>query len=252
MRSMSTHDKDSGKQVMTVRALLAEPLRALPELPVIRHAYCSKETVDAAVSWLSSERSDLLMKLLDEETAIRNIMYYEAIAKIMNVLRKEAGAQIDVPQTELGMVDLLYEISRRLRKAYGLTDIPPRGKPLAPSPNGPFPPMLAVKVSQRNEERGATQEIVDTVLADFYDQRPDLWFVASEAAQRNLGFGIVQREMWSLLRKNILKRGFAEDVEHKVRQKGDLSSLLSACRVEFMSRVHAMSDNPCPPPKPEL
>ncbi len=218
----------------------------------MRHAYCSKEIVDAAVRWLHGNRPDLLKKLLDEETVIRNIIYYKVMGGIMHALRVEAKGQIEIPQNELGMIDLLYEISRRLRNAYELSNIPPRGKPLAPSPNGPFPPMLAVKISQRNEERGATQDIVDTVLADFYDQRPDLWFAASEAAQRNLGFGVVQREMWSLLRKSILKRGFAEDVEHKVRQKGDLASLLSACRVEFMSRIHKMCEIPYPPPKPEL
>jgi hypothetical protein len=239
MNTSGSRDKTMSKQ-----EYLSQPLRSLPELPVLRDSYCSQETVDRIVRWIHDNHPDRLMQLLREESGIRQATYYIAIKNIWAILKKEHLQEIEAMTPHLGAVDLLYEISRRLRNAYGLSDIPPRGKPLAPSPNGPFPPMLNAKVSPHNEKRGAAQEIVDVVLADFYDQRPDLWFAAGEGMQRNLGLLMSGAEYGPVLRNIILKRGFAEDVAHKFVQKGDLSSVAEACDFEFRVRIRAMCEIP--------
>jgi hypothetical protein len=238
MNTSKSRDKTMSKQ-----EYLSQPLRSLPELPVLRDSYCSQETVNRIVRWIHDNHPEWLMKLLAEESGNRAGHYLET-SELLSKLKKHAYNEVEGVTPYLGEIDLIYEIDRRLRKAYDFSELLPRGKPLAPSPNGPFPPMLVLKISPINEKRGATQEIVDTVLADFYNQRPDLWFAAGEAAQRRLGFGIASGGRYSILRKIILKRGFAEDIHHKHREKGDLSSLILVCKLEFQIRVRAMCETP--------
>jgi hypothetical protein len=231
---------------MAISNSIKEPLRPLPELPVLRDSYCSKETVDRVVRWIHDHHPEWLIEVLAEEVGSR-AGHYIAVRNLLGHLKREAGREIEGLTPYLGEIDLLYEISRRLRSAYGLSDILPRGKPLAPSPNGPFPPMLVLKVSDHNERHGATQEMVDTVLADFYDQRPDLWFAAGEAAQRRLGFLIAGGPREMIVRKIILKRGFATD-ERTSTRPGGLSSISSASQREFQRRVRAMTETPVEEP----
>jgi hypothetical protein len=219
-----------------------QPLQPLPELSVVRDTYCSQATVDKIAHYFQAQRQDLLIQVLEEERLQRIAAHYEAYGKIVNYLKNDASNEIEVPQTDLGMIDLIYELSRRIRVAYELPDIMVTGKPLAPSPDGPFPPLVDLEMDFINEKRGATQRMVDTVLNILYQRRPNLWFIAGEAARRDVG--LYNRELSDLVSEIIIQEGFAPDKHNKIVQKGDLSSITSACLSEFRRRVRKMCEMP--------
>lgn len=153
-------------------------LHPLPVLPVLRGAWCDQATTDAAISFLEKNKSELLLELLAEENGPRLSSYlniaYEALEEV------EAGGAA-LPATGLGKIDLIYELSRRLRRAYGLVDVPPLGTPFAAGPDKPLPPLVRLAVSEGAARRGdVTQEMADHALQVTYERRPDLWYALAE------------------------------------------------------------------------
>ena len=152
--------------------------RRLPELEVRRGIYCSQQVTDRAIDFLQANNPELIQELLVEEGAQRAWPYFNVAYEVIDYLT-EAG--VEVPTTSLGKMDLISELSRRLRKAYGFAEVEPRGKPLAAGPDHPLPPLINLEIDEASIRRGGlTQAITDTLLQMAYDKRPDLWYAVAE------------------------------------------------------------------------
>ena len=155
----------------------------LPHLPVLRGTWCPQADTDRAIDFLQANNPELIAEMLVEEGASRSSDYFNVAFEVLDYL-SEAGQP--VPATLLGKLDLAYELSRRIRKANGLSEFRLRGTQAGEGPDKPAPlPSLAV--SEGATKRGnVTQELADKILKLSYDQRPDLWFAASEEYRHDI------------------------------------------------------------------
>ena len=88
------------------------------------------------------------------------------------------------PQDELGILDLMFELRRRWVAARGYEPPEPKGKPLAQSPEGPFPEQLPIKpIFDVTQELGFTQKEVDYYV-DQYFQNNKIWCYTLGEIQR--------------------------------------------------------------------
>lgn len=169
-------------------------LPPMPELPVIRDTYCSQDMADKAISYLWEKKSDLLLKMMNAEK--REFIQYDYtryipdyLGQVIRFLRKEASQDIALPETDLGMMDLSFELSRRLRKARGLPEYKIPGRPLAAGPEGPFPPELPHLPILDKVPLNLNQEQIDSIIDRAYKQRPDLFWELVEYMRRGLIHG---------------------------------------------------------------
>lgn len=160
-----------------------KPVQPLPHLPVARDAWCPQADADRAIDFLQANNPELIAEILLEEGASRSSEYFNVSYEALDYL-SEAGQP--VPATLLGKLDLAYELSRRIRKANGMSDLKLRGTQAGQGPDKPAPlPSLAI--SDGAAKRGnVTQELADRILKLSYDQRPDLWFAASEEYRHDI------------------------------------------------------------------
>ena len=99
---------------------------------------------------------------------------------------------VPLPDGHLGMLDLMCELSRRIRKAYGMRELLPAGKPLAEGPYKSFPPLVNLQIREWFESPlggNITQEIADEALGFAYQRRSDLWFAVAEEYRNDMFVG---------------------------------------------------------------
>lgn len=164
-------------------------LPELMDLPVYRDTYCDQKTTDKALRHLCSARPDLVQELAEQEMRSfpdgRDELYGKKCGSIIHYFRQDAPQNELLDISRLGMLDLLYELSRRLRRALGLPEIPVLGEPLADAPDGVFPPLLSKKVWVSKEGKmPVSQEFTDRVLGEFYERYPAVVFEMSEQQRR--------------------------------------------------------------------
>jgi hypothetical protein len=201
----------------------------LPELKVLREDFASQALTDQVISSLEKGRPDLLALLLEQESASRQANYYKAADKFIRHLLSGSPVRYSSFGGYLGMLDTISELSRRLRKAYGFTDIGISGQPLSKNPNGPLPPLIHIELDQYSINIGLTQPVADGALNAAYLQRPDLWYVTAEQVRRRLRLYDVSNEFHQL---------FRELVSNEEAQ--NLNTVASYLQAEAYRRVTAM------------
>lgn len=156
----------------------------LLDLPVYQEKYCSQSVTDKALSYLWANRPDLVSAQAEVESRNFDNVYIMELAAIVEFFRDVAGKHVEIPATRLGMVDLLFEMSRRLRVAL---EIPPwevQGTPLAESENGPMPDLPSYPIETRKGEMGLTQEMADRIIESAYRVAPHLFYERAECLRR--------------------------------------------------------------------
>ncbi len=162
----------------------AEADLPLPRLTPLRETWCSQQQVDAACDFLSRQKPEMIRQFVQHEDAERLSEYFDFAYEILDTL---AEGGVDVPPTQLGKIDLMCELSRRICQAYGLPEFPPRGQPLAAGPDQPLPPLAKLNIDPGGASRGNfTQEMADSVLAKAYADRPDLWYLLAEEHRHDM------------------------------------------------------------------
>ena len=87
----------------------------------------------------------------------------------MQIVRDELANIMQVPDSDIGYIELSFEMMRRYRVAYGYKVPQVQGNPLAPSVNGPYPSILDDHVLDAGTLRiGFTQEQVDAWCDEYY------------------------------------------------------------------------------------
>ena len=187
-------------------------------MTIMREAYCNQEMTDNAIDFLQSARPELAKRLLEGLRALPET-FPETLEQIRAFLDAEAAkGAILIPATYLGMIDLLFELSRRFEAAYGwpwpvyrpkdgrspftgaeaekVVEAPHftvRGKPLTDNLQPPLPPLPSLAVSERNQKKGLRQDLADHVLSKLYELHPQLWIELSEEMRRQLLFVRTER-----------------------------------------------------------
>lgn len=162
-------------------------IRPLPRLKVVRETYCSQKIVDDACDYLQEYHADKLLLVLEEERTIRISAFYIALDKhVVKYIKEEMPKLFPIPDNLIGLVDLTYEISRRLRSAYELPIVFPKGIPLKKTSNGKIQSLPSLAISDSAVRAGLTQKIVDAVLNESCQALPEVWFAFAEAVRTNI------------------------------------------------------------------
>ena len=118
----------------------------LVDLPIYRDDYISQQQVNLLCRILWDENPSFVRDLIsDERNGSRgNPNKIFAMRKLFgNICLFFRRIEKDSPNIDkisyVGMVDLVYEVERRIRKAIGVSDFSPIGQPIASSPEGSFP-----------------------------------------------------------------------------------------------------------------
>ena len=164
-------------------------LGQLPHLPLDEHTtHITQDMVDRIFDYLTEHYPERVEKIAQYErgyTDANTIMVY---AEAMNPVIKDMSRMMDTPDSELGYIELNFELVRRCRTArrYELPKV--MGKPLAPSIEGPYPDRLADKPIFHNAvfESGFTQELIDAWGDEYYQSNKNICFIKAESGRREV------------------------------------------------------------------
>jgi hypothetical protein len=155
----------------------AGELPPLPAMKVVREDYCSQDITDKAIALVEAQRPDLIWQMMREEHW-REQDYRDAAWEILEYLD---AANVGIPATPLGRMDLIAEFTRRGRSAYGLPELYPRGRPLTAALQQPLPPLTDKELSEHTRKFAhVTQDLVDRVLRQAWETQPYAWFEVAE------------------------------------------------------------------------
>lgn len=171
-------------------------LPPLIELQVYQETYCDQQMTDTILQFLWETKPDLIAEIAGLEERFwshgHDAAYMEKCGLISEYLTEEARHKVALPDSRLGMLDLYYEMSRRIRKAKGLVEIPVLGKSFAPRPEGPFPALIDKPIYRTESGKtypGLTQEIADRMCQAVYDNHPSIMYEYAEQYRRMLIVG---------------------------------------------------------------
>jgi len=191
--------------------LLSPPLI---DLPVISETYCSQAMTNDVLASLWADEPEAVAEMAYEERRDppwnRTWDYYEGCHDIEVYLNK---ALVRIPHSNKSLVvlHLLYEVSRRLRKSFDLTDVRVFGIALAPSIEGPFPPLMELEMFETHASEGMTQPLCDEVCRRAYDKDPTLMYELSEWTRRLLYSFPLNIKFEALLQNEIIATGLVVD-----------------------------------------
>jgi hypothetical protein len=177
---------------------------ALQKLPVFRETYCSESMVDQAVDFMEKHAPEKLEAILDElKTGDRHGLYNRRILSALGYLSRSEAREL-VPETSLGKIDLMYEISRRLAVSNGLLDLYLEGKPIVGG-DGRLAPLADLKPA-RSVGAGLCDELEEAVAQEVYKLRPDILIEQAEQLMRCILLPSIDGVFYSFLRKDFSQK----------------------------------------------
>ncbi len=163
-----------------------DPVPPLVELPVLQQQYCDQKTTDNALAYVWKNRPELIGKLAEYEDNFDQF-YLKEMRRVVDFLVGHAVKEIKLPSNYLGWLDLVFEISRRLRVSLCLPEWPVQGRPLidgAASVLSPLPSVPIHTMPGKNDYLGLTQEIADRVIDEAYRRVPSRFYELAENIRR--------------------------------------------------------------------
>jgi hypothetical protein len=161
----------------------------LPRLDVVPESRCSQEVVDSVLDYLQESRPDLVAELM--EYANTDILEYNrAFRPIMNFLREEGHAKVRIPQESLQILDIVFELHRRVLVAAGNKAPVVKGEEVKFGPAPLVSHLIKLSVfSPRNRDfltgdYVLEQDFADSTLDMLCTRRPDILYELAEAERR--------------------------------------------------------------------
>jgi hypothetical protein len=170
---------------------------SLPELEVAQEKYCSQEMVDRILRFLQDKQPDYIRTLLNEAKINPLSDYRNELLKLPRYLENSG---IEVPNARLGMIDLTFEVHRRVMKAIGGWMPEIRGNPIGESPTALSQPMVKLPVgglkakSKTPADQFVSQELADDVVDAMFKRRPDLLYEFAEEIRRDITIEATYKE----------------------------------------------------------
>jgi hypothetical protein len=164
-------------------------LPLLVNLPVYQEIHCSQQLTDQLCAYVWEHKPEFIKELAENETFPfpnnRDFHFTEACNSIKRYLENQAQKNVLPKLSMLGMIDFIYEIDRRVRKALNLFDIPVVGKPLAISPEGPFQPLINLEI-QDSTLSILAQKDIDNYVSLLYSRAHKIVYALCEDKRRLL------------------------------------------------------------------
>lgn len=189
------------------------PIPLLPDLKVIRDSYCNQTITDKVIRSLQKKRPDLIADIAFEINKpsnyrvggrLANPLYQRRAQAICDYLKDESSKEIESPATNLGLIDLIFELSRRIAKVYDLPDLDFFGTSIAEGPDHPLLPLAPP--SNHPDSEGVTSELRDRIVALIYERAPRLFYELAEERIRQLRLKCVLKDLHKAL-ENLAPEG---------------------------------------------
>lgn len=214
-------------------------LPPLIDLPVYRDTYLSQERTDELCRYVWEHYPDSVRVIAGEikRNALERGKIPETMDNVSCYLREDEAAGKITQISMTAMVDLMHEIDRRIHRALGFPEIEVVKYPIAPTPHGPFPPLINLPVhvlpSTGEPFHGVTQEQADRLTRELYEKlkqaQPEVIFASVELMR----MGLVRGEPnWRMLR-----------VANEVAKTGD-GMRSGNIETELMRRLLKMNATP--------
>lgn len=122
----------------------------LPELSVIRDTYLDQKRTNDLCLYIFDKKPDLLEDLIEQEKIPfpfnRDALLRKAFYRIEGFFNDEVENNNIDPISKIQMVDLSFEIDRRVRRGLGLKDIPVVGKELMSGLDEELPELFEIQI----------------------------------------------------------------------------------------------------------
>lgn len=166
-------------------------LPPLTNLSVYQETYCDQELTDRLCRYVWDNKPEFVCRMAEQKLLPfpqnHDDIHAKACGRVEYYLWDEIKAGRVPELSMLAMIDFMYEIDRRVRKGLGLPDIPVVGTPLSPSPDGPFPELIARPFYKPYTDYvfpGAQQEMVNKYAPLIYQDDLNLMYAHGEQARR--------------------------------------------------------------------
>lgn len=168
----------------------------LIDLPVYRTDYINQQQVDMYCKLVWKEKADVVGELAFEIDIPfedwGNVNIPRKMAHIITYIRNIEKEKQLPPISMIGMVDLTYEILRRISIELGAGDVPIRGEQIAKTPFSPFPPVGQLQNyvwGDKNKEPKEYSPEKEKLYYKLYKEHPEVIFAATELERRALRMG---------------------------------------------------------------
>lgn len=205
-------------------------IKSLPPLPLDKNTtHITQEMADRILDYLVEHYPDCMEKVAMYERGYTDgntiSTYHEAMCCVI----QNIGKIMDVPDSELGYIELNFELVRRCRAFYNFEIPQVCGKPLAPSIDGPYPEKLIEKPIFCDSvfKAGFTQEQIDAWGDEFYENNKEICFERAEALRREVAS--------NYLKRNPIGVYFRQKAEETGNEK--IIRYYSQASSEFVSRI---------------
>jgi len=175
-----------------------------PALPVIRESNCSQEMTDKAIAYLWEKAPALVSQQLALEPLNFDHTYLTQLKRIIDFLKKNGPEFGELPKTRTGMLDLLFELSRRLRVVGGIPEWEIKGKPLYDPATRPILklPRTIAEEKPANSIFYVPQDVIDRIINSACMKEPELFYDYAESLRRGGIYGPqIFEEMKALIKK---------------------------------------------------
>lgn len=225
---------------------------ALTLIPVLREDFISQKDIDEIHTYLWERHPDLILSVAEYEFENYGPNYRERIGIILDFLKTLDPGEIPLPKTNPGRLDVMYELSRRIRHANNMPEWPIHGRPLAEKYDGyiPEPPSLPIQENilyKKFPEQRITQEMTDRILSAVYKENPRLFYDFTEAIRHAM---IVYWDVDKALREVFIKCANPEDNMNTNRAysiMGELAlRLKSYCDIDYEKSMKIYIDRCMP------
>jgi len=147
------------------------------------------------------------------EEGLKGATHYTAYSELIYLVGQYDQDKFKLPDTHLGIIDLAFEISRRVSAAYGWPEPIIVGTPLTESSESYLPVFQSQKIDTNTERAGFSQNDVNEILSEFCKENTDLCFAICEQLRRDQQlqqvFVEVMKNLQSLTEKefpNVIKK----------------------------------------------
>jgi len=193
---------------------------------------------DNVIRHLRQARPDLIEQAAKLEAQIepyqRNGDYRcnDLTDHLINYLRQEVSKKVEVPQTRLGMLDVIFELIRRVRNGLNLPDFSPLGKPLAEAPIGPWKQLPNTPVWPNSN---INQIIADSILQSAYKSRPTAFYELAEQMRRSIQSFEIVNEISSVIDNEIISSQVGLGMSRKLYGEA-VHRLFEVCEIRIVNR----------------
>lgn len=202
-------------------------IRPLPKLKIVSNEFFTQEIADKVMDYVQGHNAD------DIEMVSYNLEeglgWYHHIGNAVTGIRS-AQKEFNLSTDPLFEINMGYELARRILVAYDQPDLPIKGIPLAPSRNGPFPPLVLTPLHKYSAALPVSK--VHKIIADYYRDNPEWCYYQGESMRRRLPIYLIYPDHYNYVKEKVAAEFSASDREIENKVSGAISTTISQmCKI---------------------